>query len=299
MSRCLPFPPPEYVWNGVSGRTLLELIKVQRERVKAEREKKKEEKRRKKEKNKESEQGEIGKKKQGHHKRHKRLRINEGEERSKNQGKGEYEIQELETSSLTEELEQPIPDSLYESSDNSQSIRRKRKNISCNDHGCHVQIDFQLQKHKSPEALSSKAYCSTRLMDSIVQKKLELPVEEQISTSAMLTTDVQEFVPPPLKELCHSSQKARLNMDKKSDMTQTESQFRELVVNWIPPPVQTEHFDVGDQEWLLNIKQPRIDIRDKSAASCDVFLQGNFTRYPHAQYLPQANIVALPYTVLY
>ncbi|KAK6282886.1 hypothetical protein POUND7_016711 [Theobroma cacao] len=49
MSRCLPFPPPEYVRNGVSGEALLELIKVQRERVKAEGEKKKEKRRSKKE----------------------------------------------------------------------------------------------------------------------------------------------------------------------------------------------------------------------------------------------------------
>ena len=74
-------------------------------------------------------------KKQGQHKRHKRLTSNEGEERSENQGESVYETQEIEMSSLTEELEQSIPDNLYESSDNSQSIQRKRNNISCNE--CH------------------------------------------------------------------------------------------------------------------------------------------------------------------
>jgi hypothetical protein len=28
MSRCIPFPPPGYVWNGVGGEALIELIKV-------------------------------------------------------------------------------------------------------------------------------------------------------------------------------------------------------------------------------------------------------------------------------
>ncbi|XP_022748280.1 stress response protein NST1-like [Durio zibethinus] len=413
-------------------------LQVQRERVKAERKKKKEKRRRKKEKKKESEQGGIWRKKQGHHKRDKRLRSNEGKERSENQGKSENETEEMETSSLTEEFEQPIPESLYESSDNSQSIRRKRNSLSCNEchnHGSLVQIDFQLEKHKTPEALPCKPDCSTRMMDSVVQKKLELHVEEQFySASIMPATDVQEFVPPALKDLCHSSQRARLNMDEKSEMTQTSSQFKELVVNWIPPSLQIEHFDVGDQEWLFErnpprshilktsksnvskdvlhhgnsmschydlfllhystmdptpvkeqissassvpdtdaqelatqplkvlchsssqgagidtgdkveiaptsscseigllqiesqfrelvvnwllpslqfepfeigdqewlfkTKQPRSDTTDTSTASYDALHQGNFTRYPHAQYLPQANMYALPYTILY
>ncbi|XWS40196.1 hypothetical protein CRYUN_Cryun18bG0120000 [Craigia yunnanensis] len=243
MSRCLPFPPSGYVWNGVSGEALLELIKVQRERVKAEREKKKQKRRRKK----------------------------ESKERFGRKNK------EIEMSSLTEELERSIPDNLYESSDNSQSIQRKRNSISCNEchnHGSLVQIDFHLQKHKAPEA--SKPDCSTRMMDSVVQKKLDLPVEEQFSSaSGMPATVVQEFVPPPLKELCHSSQRARLKMDEKSEMTQTESQFRELVVNWIPPPLQIEHFDVGDKEWLIERKPPRNDILETSNASKDVLRHGN------------------------
>lgn len=28
MSRCIPFPPPGYVWNGEGGEALIELIKV-------------------------------------------------------------------------------------------------------------------------------------------------------------------------------------------------------------------------------------------------------------------------------
>jgi hypothetical protein len=28
MSRCIRFPPPGYVWNGVKGEALIELIKV-------------------------------------------------------------------------------------------------------------------------------------------------------------------------------------------------------------------------------------------------------------------------------
>ncbi|XP_021286795.1 uncharacterized protein LOC110418400 isoform X2 [Herrania umbratica] len=126
MSRCLPFPPPRYVRNGVSGEALLELIKVQRERVKAEREKEEEKWRSKKETRKEREQGEICQKKPGHHERRQRFRGDEGGGRSENQGKTENGTQEMESSGLTEELKQPTSDSFYESSDNSQSIHKKR-----------------------------------------------------------------------------------------------------------------------------------------------------------------------------
>ncbi|KAK6240727.1 hypothetical protein SCA6_006116 [Theobroma cacao] len=155
MSRCLPFPSPGYVRNGVSGEALSELIKGEARKRRKERE-----------------QGEICQKKPGHRERRKRLRSNEGGGRSEIQGKTEYGTQEMESSSLTEELKQPISDSFYESSDYSQSIRKKRNSRSrneCHNHGNIVQTDFQLQTHKTPEALSSKPDCSTLMMDSIEQ----------------------------------------------------------------------------------------------------------------------------------
>ncbi|KAK6253891.1 hypothetical protein QUC31_015611 [Theobroma cacao] len=180
MSRCLPFPSLGYVRNGVSGEALSELIKGQARKRRKERE-----------------QGEICQKKPGHRERRKRLRSNEGGGRSEIQRKTEYGTQEMESSSLTEELKQPISDSFYESSDYSQSIRKKRNSRSrneCHNHGNIVQTDFQLQTHKTPEALSSKPDCSTLMMDSVVQKKLELPVEEQFSSaSGVPATDVQEL----------------------------------------------------------------------------------------------------------
>ncbi|OMO74508.1 hypothetical protein CCACVL1_16655 [Corchorus capsularis] len=155
----------------------------------------------------------------------------------------------MERSSLTDELEQPVSDSLYESSDNSQSIQRRRNCRCC----------FEGQNHAS---------------------------------------HVQELVPTSLREACNSPQRTRINMDKKSEMALTESLYKELVVNWIPTPLQ-KHLDVGDQEWLFQTKQPRSDTRDTSTANYGVLHQGNFTQYPHAQYLPEVNICALPYTIPY
>ncbi|XVE93854.1 hypothetical protein REPUB_Repub01dG0230700 [Reevesia pubescens] len=113
-------------------------------------------------------------------------------------------------------------------------------------------------------------------MDSEVQKKLELdptPVKEQISSACRApATDGQELATPPLKMLCHtSSQGAGIDTYEKSEIAPTSScseinllqiepQFRELVVNWLPPSKQFEPFDIGDQEWLFKTKQPRRDI---------------------------------------
>ncbi|WRX13948.1 hypothetical protein QQP08_006435 [Theobroma cacao] len=274
MSRCLPFPSPGYVRNGVSGEALSELIKVQRERVKAEREMK-EEGRSKKEEERKGARRDLPEKT-----RRKRLRSNEGGGRSEIQGKTEYGTQEMESSSLTEELKQPISDSFYESSDYSQSIRKKRNSRSrneCHNHGNIVQTDFQLQTHKTPEALSSKPDCSTLMMDSVVQKKLELPFS---SASGVPATDVQEFVPPPLRELCHSSQTARIYMDEKSKMTLTE-QFRELI----------EQFDVGDQEGLFERKPHKGGICKTSNASNDVLDHGYSTSCPYDQYLSRSPLM--------
>ncbi|KAK0582471.1 hypothetical protein LWI29_025975 [Acer saccharum] len=49
MSRCVPFPPPRFVWNGVSGVDLSKLIQVRREKVAVEKRRNEEKRRRKKE----------------------------------------------------------------------------------------------------------------------------------------------------------------------------------------------------------------------------------------------------------
>ncbi|OMO92781.1 hypothetical protein COLO4_17333 [Corchorus olitorius] len=156
----------------------------------------------------------------------------------------------MERSSLTDELEQPVSDSLYESSDNSQSIQRRRNCRCC----------FEGQNHD----------CSTSMMDSPVQNKL----------FGLPASDVQELVPTPLREVCNSPQRARINIDKKSEMALTESLYKELVVNWIPSPLQ-KHLDVGDQEWLFERKRPRSDMLETLNASKDVLDHGNSTSCPY------------------
>ncbi|KAH7574891.1 hypothetical protein JRO89_XS02G0018200 [Xanthoceras sorbifolium] len=160
MSRCIPFPPRGYVWKGVSGKALLEVI-------------------------------------------------------------------QLERSSLTEEHDHH---GLYDSSDNTENVRPK----------------------------------------SVTQEQL---------SSASTASSVQHI----------------------------ESQFRELMVHCVPSPIQTEHCEFDDQEWLFERRLPPSSsssrknppaVSSASNADDDSCLASSST-YPSARYLPRADIYALPYTVLF
>lgn len=324
MSRCIPFPPPGYVWNGVGGEALIELIKHNRERAEAEKERKKEkrrkkERRRKKENKKRREDGEVRQESLSPNCRHKDGRNRRSWEKSDNEKKRQYEAQGLENSSLTEELEQPmISDSQYDSSENSQNSMRKKPRWSpngYNNHGSIIQFDFQQQKHKDQAALSGKPVCSTPTqMDIVVQEKFEMAPrlrEDQFcSASGMSINIAQEMASRPSKEIRHSPSRTEVVADGKAETDpassfsesgslQIESQFRELIVNWVPvpPPFQTEHTMFDDQEWLFNKRPPRSDMTRKTNASNDDFCRGSCLLYPYACYLPKADIYAFPFTI--
>ncbi|KAK1561993.1 hypothetical protein Q3G72_004580 [Acer saccharum] len=80
MSRCVPFPPPGFMWNGARDEALLDLIKVRRENTAAEKRRNKEDKRRKKKENEELEDGEIMERKCSSRHRHMHEKSNKGNE---------------------------------------------------------------------------------------------------------------------------------------------------------------------------------------------------------------------------
>ncbi|KAK3229340.1 hypothetical protein Dsin_001221 [Dipteronia sinensis] len=123
MSRCAAFPPPTYVWNGASCEALLEAIKVWRENAVAEKRRKNKEKRKRKREFGELEEGEIREERRSHkHKKNKKVGETSDCQMNKEYD-NEYELSE--TSNLTEEHDQPICDSLYDSSDNTENVKRK------------------------------------------------------------------------------------------------------------------------------------------------------------------------------
>ncbi|GLU02731.1 hypothetical protein SLE2022_199710 [Rubroshorea leprosula] len=129
MSRCLPFPPPGYARNGVTGEALLQLIKVRREEAKAERKRKKKERRRKR--MEELEEGEILQKK---HKRSKKSQI-------------ELETLAMGRSCVIEDLRQPMFVCPFDSYGNSQSTGWNNHSwygYGCHSHGSTAWVDFHM-----------------------------------------------------------------------------------------------------------------------------------------------------------
>ncbi len=170
-----------------------------------------------------------------------------------------------------------------------------------------------MQKHKDQAALSTKPLCSTPAwMDILVQQEFEmdprLSKEKFCSTAGTSITTAQEMTSRPTREMCHSPSRTEVVADEKSETAKSsslskngslhiESQYRVLIVNWVPPPLLNEHSKFDDQEWLFQRRQPRSDMIRKTNACNDDFCHGSYILYPHAQYLPEADIYALPYVV--
>ncbi|XP_059432295.1 uncharacterized protein LOC132165651 isoform X2 [Corylus avellana] len=223
--------------------------------------------------------------------RHKHDKNKRSREKSDNQKKRKYEVPGLENNSLSEELGQPIvSDSVYDSSDNSQNVKRRNDTRSPKDyhnHGSIIDFHFQLQKHKDQAAQSSTPVCST---------------------PGMSTTIAQEMASGPTRETWHPSSRTQVVADEKTETApaftfsrscsmQIESQYRKLIVNWIPHPLQIENPKFDDQEWLFQRRQHRSDMIRRTNAYNDDFSHCHESNvlYPYAQYLSKADIFALPF----
>ncbi|CAK7329490.1 unnamed protein product [Dovyalis caffra] len=284
---CMPFPPPGYVWNGVKGEALIELIKVRREKAEVEKQRKKEEKKKEKRRQK-MEEGEMKKKRHSYDRKHTQHWREDGNERR------DYEFQGIERTSPSEELKQPSTlDSLYESFDTSQSAKRKRPE-SCHNNGSIVWIDIRLQEHEDQELVFGKPVCSITAMDFLVQEKSELPnictKEQFFSTWGESTTTALELDRPGV-ELFHSWPQTELVRDDGKAELALISRYSGS---------GSERPEIENLEWLYKTKPERLlrsDYTEISSASNDKWSYPICSLYPTAQYLAQADIYALPFTI--
>ncbi|KAJ7967157.1 glutamic acid-rich protein-like isoform X1 [Quillaja saponaria] len=299
MSRCIPFPPPGYLWNGVGGEALVELLKLRRERAEAKKDKKKEKRRRKTE-NKHKTDEKI-KKKHSHQRKQKQDRSKNAEENSDCQKKREHENHGIDHSSLTEDLEQPIIPGRVDT-----NILYPFVTV-----GRSTQIDFQLHNDQEPIASAVCTTPSRTNLDVLEKYGLapRLGKEQLRATSGMATVvsrkiDFKDGIAlgsSPPAEIEFAAANGFETSSKSSFLM--ELKFRKLIVNWEPLSLQTEHSEFDDQEWLFERRLSRSptgqnmtakeDSSQKMAAN-EELCRGS---YPHARYLPDADIYALPFTV--
>ncbi|KAG9141677.1 hypothetical protein Leryth_019304 [Lithospermum erythrorhizon] len=84
-------------------------------------------------------------------------------------------------------------------------------------------------------------------------------------------------------------------LDKK--LVKVELQYRDLFVNWVPPPIQME-LDSDDQDWLYCKKKPDNQSEKKlKPSSNNVSCSSSSSLWPRALFIPEADIYALPFTV--
>lgn len=101
-----------------------------------------------------------------------------------------------------------------------------------------------------------------------------------------------ETAPPPLLET-KALPPVMTAMEKEGLL------YRNLIENWVPPQMNDICAETGDDDWLFGSKikkaegsETRRICRDESVFSCS-----NSSLWPRAQYLPEVELYALPYTV--
>ncbi|CAA3021496.1 Hypothetical predicted protein [Olea europaea subsp. europaea] len=324
MSRCFPYPPPGYSLSRAGNEALIESIKLQKEREKSNEERKKEKRREKKEKRKEK------KEKTNENSRGKSHNVDNAcvgeniwmDSRGGLLHKGKKaEIEQLEKSSLTEELEQPacsrIPSSSSESTENSNKRKRRTSSIGgSNSLGNIIKIRLPSRKKNEPDASFDKPQlCSTSgRMDIPVQRKDEIAVRASrgtVCSTSQGTHNLVRGVPAGTdKELVFSASRqteaaAHVKLGSSfgasaalTPMQRLELQYKNLVENWVPPDLHTLANDLDDQEWLFQRKDKDVCAVKRIRSSADAISCSNsLALWPQSRYLPDADICALPYVV--
>ena len=136
--------------------------------------------------------------------------------------------------------------------------------------------------------------------EKVVPRKIETmasPVPRKIETTAGPVPMKIERTPNPEKEVpCTVPRRIELTSHEKK-IQRKESAYKTLFENWVLPPAHYLGDDFGDEDWLLGKKQADTNGSKRLKAGNDVSSCRCPTSWPHAHYLPEAEIHALPYTI--
>ncbi|XVE56189.1 hypothetical protein DITRI_Ditri03aG0217800 [Diplodiscus trichospermus] len=204
---------------------------------------------------------------------------------------------QLEKSDLTEEHEPPV---CYISDGSHNSNKRKRETLSsseCRVDGNIIKIRFSLKKSRKPdESPSKEPVCSTsgRADTSTPPKAQEQchPWSEKTNTSSLV---------PAQEPWCHDELREQISSSSgtfvyDNEMQKAALQYKTLIEDWMPLPLQVLQNDDEGDDWLFMKKQKAKPIAKMSEVHSDVTCASS-TSFPRAHFLPEAQIYALPYVV--
>ncbi|KAJ4966369.1 hypothetical protein NE237_018218 [Protea cynaroides] len=143
-------------------------------------------------------------------------------------------------------------------------------------------------KNEIPPRLSEVPPCSASERATLVMQErcedVQTPIEKQTcSTSGR--TDVQTL------DIAENARRSSSKLKK------LESQYRDLIINWVPPIIENYSTDLDDEEWLFERQSKPERESKRFKPSNDGLCQGSSSLCPRACYLPEADIYALPYTL--
>ncbi|CAN4094007.1 unnamed protein product [Withania somnifera] len=310
MSRCFPYPPPGYSLNRANNEALIESIKLQKEReiakaenqdrkiAKAEKKDRKREKKEKKEKRKEE-------------KKAKKEKNNLGLDKATHESKGKYlykcledEAELLERSNLTEEHGPAVcsQNSSCSSDSTQNSNKRKRPaspaHVGIQAHGSIIRIRLS-KKGVQGDASASKE----KHLPKPAQQEAEVTIRTTADRANLLSKTINNQCCPPVS-VSEPSTSTRVAVGNatpscsKAHENSIEFQYKNLIENWLPPSLQNDNLVLDDdQSWLFQRKPKQTRVVDRSVGSNDTTCGTFSSLWPQAQYLRDADLYALPYTV--
>ncbi|XP_020550911.1 uncharacterized protein LOC110012291, partial [Sesamum indicum] len=332
-SRCSS-PPPGYTLSRASEEALIESIKLQKEREKSKEERKKDKKREKKDKKEKKEKKKE--KKDKTHQNLDKSGIVQGHIGKKIWPDAKVELlyrgsqaepEQLERSSLTEEHGQPVclcaPSTSSDSTENSN--KRKRQSSPADVARGHSKIVFprlpliyriRLPVKKPNESGDTDRICSTSGSTPFPsQNKDDISLKYNrgnVCCTLQETSNIAQGLSrrTDREQICSTSGQinpvtaVKTGIPSASNTVMTpmqrmELQYKNLIENWIPPKWLDSSLNSDDeQDWLFLGKNEgqRAEKRQK-AGNDSLPCSSSSAIWPHAQYLQDVDVYALPFTV--
>ncbi|XP_042494618.1 zinc finger CCCH domain-containing protein 13-like isoform X2 [Macadamia integrifolia] len=191
-------------------------------------------------------------------------------------------------------------------------------------------------KHEICPKITEVQRCTTAVRTSIVQDSLKQKDQERLSTKKLPQSNLEKIRPnlPVKQEICpkitevqhcptsvgryendprpseeltcstsgrtgvQSLEIAESSRKTSSKLKKIESLYRDLIENWVPPPIENIGNDFDDQEWLFDTGSKSEPEPKRFKPSNEGVCQGSTSIWPpRAYYFSEADIYALPYTV--
>lgn len=157
-----------------------------------------------------------------------------------------------------------------------------------------------LRKQKDPEppAINGQPCLSGRVVEvpPLLQKHKaqELPATNEQPSFLVRVVE-------PAAGVTAGGQSRSEQSSSSSRTKKMEWQFKEIILNWNPPPLQFEEPDIGDQEWLFGAKEPRPNPSAKKCGASPAEVQdqgiGMTSLQTQARYIHEFDMYELPYAI--